>query len=242
MNFARNLSADISEASRVGPTLFVQYGCGLSAPKNWINFDSSPRLRLEKMPIVSSIIVALAGRLFPKNVRVGNIVRGLPVPDRSANAVYCSHVLEHLPRDGLPIALKNTLRILIPGGIFRLVVPDLVWRAKCYLDAVATQDKGAADTFLEACLLGRRRRPRSLMGMARDYLGGSAHFWMYDFGSLKALLEEAGFTAVRRCEFGDSAEPAFGEVEDRERFFDQGQPELAIEALRPQEPNSRERN
>src|SRR5215813_14912453 len=129
MNFAGNPSADISEASRVGPALFIQYGCGLSAPKNWINFDSSPRLRLEKIPILSSIIVALAGRLFPKNVRVGNIVRGLPVPDRSASAVYCSHVLEHLPRDELPIALKNTLRILVPEGVFRLVVPDLVWRA-----------------------------------------------------------------------------------------------------------------
>jgi predicted SAM-dependent methyltransferase len=241
MNFARNLPADISKPSRVGTALFVQYGCGLSAPKNWVNFDSSPRLRLEKTPIVSGIIVALAGRLFPKNVRVGNIVKGLPVPDGSASGVYCSHILEHLPRDELPVALKNTLRILVPGGIFRLVVPDLVWRAKCYLDAVATQDKGAVDTFFEACQLGRRRRPRNLMGIARDYLGGSAHFWMYDFGSLKALLEEAGFTRVRRCEFGDSAEPAFAEVEDRERFFDQGQSELAIEALRPQGPNSRER-
>jgi hypothetical protein len=37
---------------------------------------------------------------------------------------------------------------------------------------------------------------------------------------------------VRRCEFGDAADPMFAMVEDRARFFEDGERELAIEAIR----------
>ena len=36
--------------------IYVQYGCGLSAPKEWINFDVSPTLRIQKTPILGSIL------------------------------------------------------------------------------------------------------------------------------------------------------------------------------------------
>ena len=55
---------------------------------------------------------------------------------------------------------------------------------------------------------------------------------MYDFASLKALLEHAGFTGVRRCSLGDCTDPMFTLVEDKDRFFDSGERELAIEAVR----------
>jgi hypothetical protein len=31
---------------------YVQYGCGMSCPDLWINFDASPRLWLQQLPIV----------------------------------------------------------------------------------------------------------------------------------------------------------------------------------------------
>jgi hypothetical protein len=56
---------------------------------------------------------------------------------------------------------------------------------------------------------------------------------MYDFASLKALLEQAGFTGVRRAQFGDCGDPMFAQVEDEARFFESEQSELAIQAERP---------
>src|SRR5690242_17561521 len=100
----------------------MQYGCGLCAPAGWRNFDASPRLRLEAMPVIG----ALSGRsavIFPKNVEYGNIVKGLPLAKGSCAAVYCSHVLEHLALNDLRTALRETYRVLAPGGLFRLVVP-----------------------------------------------------------------------------------------------------------------------
>src|ERR1019366_3287391 len=113
MNYAAMGQVPSGESAKPvpGTGLYVQYGCGLSAPDGWLNFDASPRLRLEQIPVVRSVLRATAGLLFPSNARTGDIVRGLPVSDGSASGVYCSHVLEHLPRDVLPTALRNTLRI-----------------------------------------------------------------------------------------------------------------------------------
>lgn len=171
--------------------------------------------------------------MFPSNVRRGNIVRGLPVPDGSVSAVYCSHVLEHLPRNDIPAALYNTLRILKPGGVFRLVVPDLYWRASLYVASAKNADPSAADQLMSNCRLGKRIKNQSILAIGKDYYGNTAHLWMYDFGALEALLEEAGFTAIRRCQLGDAEDPMFAGVEYRNRFLEGDQYELAIEAMKP---------
>ena len=171
--------------------------------------------------------------MFPANVRVGDIVEGLPVADGSARGVYCSHVLEHLPRDDVPTALHNTHRMLAPGGLFRVVVPDLQWRVAQYLRSAERGDPTAADGLMTACALGTKKKPRTIMSVLRDRFGRSAHLWMYDFAALKALLEQAGFTGVRRCELGDCHDLMFVLVEDEGRFFEAGERELAIEAMKP---------
>jgi predicted SAM-dependent methyltransferase len=212
--------------------LYVQYGCGLCAPDGWLNFDASPRLRLEQTPGLRAIIRLTAGLLFPANVRPGDIVRGLPVADGSARGVYCSHVLEHLTRDDLPRALGNTWRMIVPGGIFRLIVPDLRWRVERYLRAAEKDDPAAADMLMTSCALGAASKA-TMISALRARFGWNAHLWMYDFAALKALLEQAGFSDIRRCERGDSRDPKFALVEDQDRFFESGERELAIEAAKP---------
>ena len=74
---------------------YLQFGCGLSSPERWRNFDASPTLRFERIPVVGTLYNKNTVR-FPKNVEYGDIVKGLPVLDESQCGVYCSHVLEHL--------------------------------------------------------------------------------------------------------------------------------------------------
>jgi predicted SAM-dependent methyltransferase len=211
--------------------LYIQYGCGLCAPEGWLNFDASARLRLERMLVVRTLIRRTAGLQFPLNVLRGDIVNGLPVPDRSAVAVYSSHCLEHLARNDVPTALSNTFRMLSDGGVFRLIVPDLQWRATHYLAAIETSLM-PADQFLDACHLRERVGQKTWREFIIERYKRSHHLWMYDFPTLKHLLEQAGFCHVRRCEFGDSTDPMFASVEDKNRFVDNGQHELAIEAFK----------
>jgi len=213
--------------------IFVQYGCGLSTAPSWMNFDVSPRLRIERLPAVGRLFDMMGKKLYPDEVIYGDIVSGLPIADRSADAVFCSHVLEHIDRRGVESALRNSFRILKSGGIFRLIVPDLKWRAERLLEDIAANDTHAADRFMQSSCLGEETRAQGVSGLARAALGNSQHRWMYDKATMIRLLNEAGFVEIRECAMGDSGEPAFDEVEQHDRFYDEGHKELALQAIRP---------
>lgn len=193
---------------------YIQYGCGFSAPAEWRNFDSSPTLRFERMPLVGNLYSRNDQR-FPTNVEYGDIVKGLPVPNQSCQVVYCSHVLEHLALEDFRLALRHTRKILKAGGLFRLVVPDLEYFIAEYQDCA---QPNAAMTFMENTYLGRKRRLRGLKGILLAYLGNSNHLWMWDFNSMSIELKAAGFADIRRAEMGDSEEEMFKLVEDEGRW------------------------
>ncbi|MBK8907400.1 MAG: methyltransferase domain-containing protein [Rhodospirillales bacterium] len=163
----------------------------------------------------------------------GSIVQGLPLKNASADGVYCSHVLEHLDRQSVAVALRNTHAMLRPGGVFRLVVPDLIWRARQLVEESEVGRRDAADRFMRISYLGEETPIRSLVQRLRAAYGNSAHRWMYDYGLMTFLLEESGFTAIRRCKFGDAEDPMFNRVEEVDRFYDSSNEELAIESQRP---------
>jgi hypothetical protein len=193
----------------------LQYGCGLSAPADWVNYDASPSLRLQRLPVIGR--AGLGAVRFPAHVRYGDIVRGIPIRDASCRAVYCSHVLEHLSLRDFRIALRNTHRLLTRGAIFRLVVPDLRAAAARYL---ADGSESAAPQFMTETFLGVAERSRNLRGLLRAWLGNSQHLWMWDYPSLRHELEQAGFTGTRRAQLGDSEDPLFASVEDPARWTD----------------------
>lgn len=196
--------------------LYVQYGCGWSAPEHWKNFDASPTLCFERVPLIGKLYTKNKSR-FPENVGYGNIVQGLPIPPESCTAVYCSHVLEHLSLEDFRKALQNTYRILKSGGRFRLVLPDLEYSIKKYINDMSPK---AALVFMKETSLGQKDRRRSLFGFIASWLGNSRHLWMWDFKSIKHELKDAGFIEIRKALFGDSTEPMFGEVEDNGRWTD----------------------
>jgi len=153
--------------------------------------------------------------VFPQNVEYGDIVKGLPLPDAFSAGVYCSHVLEHLSLSDFRLALRNSHRLLVEGGIFRLVVPDLEFLVHSYL---SREDPSAAIQFMEQTGLGQTTRNRRIAGFLREWIGNSRHFWMWDFKGLAAELKEAGFRKVRRALLGDSADARFLEVEEAGRW------------------------
>ena len=49
----------------------------------------------------------------------------LPIPDNSAEIIYTSYTLEHVPDEGVLHVLKEARRTLKPGGVLRVIVPDI---------------------------------------------------------------------------------------------------------------------
>ena len=195
---------------------YLQYGSGWCAPQAWINFDASPTLYFERIPLLGKLYTKNKTR-FPENVRHGDIVKGLPVAEKSCAAVYCSHVLEHLALIDLRQALLNTYRILEPGGIFRFVLPDLEHSIKKYNNDTSHE---AALHFMRGTLLGREKRNRGLGAFFSEWLGNSGHLWMWDYKSIAHELRQAGFIEVRRAVRGDSNDRMFDQVEEQARWDD----------------------
>lgn len=196
----------------------VQYGCGLSASEGWINFDSSPTLQLQRLPLIGRWMHGFVKPAFPRAVRYGDIVKGLPLPPGAADLMYCSHVLEHLALHDLRRALQNTFKCLRFGGIFRMVLPDLRALAEAY---VGDQSHESAPRFMRETYLGHNARSRGLVSLLRARFGNSLHLWMWDFSSLSVELAAAGFKEIRRASFGDSIDSAFAAVEELHRWAGQ---------------------
>jgi hypothetical protein len=193
----------------------LHYGCGLAAGIGWHNCDASPTLRLQRLPLIGRVFQKWLKPRFPDAVVYGDIVRGLNLPPDSCEAIYCSHILEHLALKDLRIALQNTHHYLKPGGLFRLVVPDFEQLMATYQ---ANPRPEALSNFLRYTFLGREQRPKGFTALIREHFSSPHHLWMWDEKGLVAELVEAGFTNIRRCQAGDSTNQSFLAVENPDRF------------------------
>lgn len=198
---------------------YVHYGCGLKAPLEWDNYDVSPTLRIQKIPIIGSLLKGkFKNTVFPSNVLYGDIIKGLPVPENSCNGVFCCNMLEHLALEDFRAALRNTYKILKPGGIFRCIVPDLEFIVREYIKALENGNVNAATEFIVNTEMGMLARPKGFKGLITSVFGNSNHKWMWDTKSLISELEKAGFENIRICKYADSEDPMFLHVEGDTRF------------------------
>jgi predicted SAM-dependent methyltransferase len=94
------------------PPYRLNLGCGARIHPAWINVDVTPQ----------------SPAVHPHDLR-----DPLPFPDGSCTAVYASHVLEHFARADAPRFLRECRRVLMSGGVLRIVVPDLETIARLYL-------------------------------------------------------------------------------------------------------------
>jgi SAM-dependent methyltransferase len=83
-------------------------------------------------------------------VIVHDLTQGIPLPDASCAAAYHSHVLEHIRRSEVNRFLSECHRVLEPGGIIRVAVPDLEQICRLYLEKLELAlrgDKAAAADY-----------------------------------------------------------------------------------------------
>lgn len=59
------------------------------------------------------------------HIKACNLLKGIPFSTNSFDVVYHSQVLEHFPKEKASFFMSECFRVLKPGGIIRVVVPDL---------------------------------------------------------------------------------------------------------------------
>ena len=166
------------------------------AKGTWLNIGSSGRITPGFEHVDREAIPGA-------NVRVCDIRLGLPYPAGSVEVAVMSHVLEHLhPFWEAPTVLREVHRVLMPGGVFRVAVPDLAKLASAYM--------GGEDQITEA-LAKTQRELKEYVGTPYEELPAALRFSVICFGdnsgspaydghrvcfddeSLKWVLTRAGF-------------------------------------------------
>lgn len=121
-----------------------------------------------------------------------NLAHGLPFPDGSAEAIFHEHLLEHLTLEAAATLIEESHRVLSPGGVMRIAVPD----AGRYLLSYANGGQGLIDEY-------RPGRPTTLLAAQEIfYLHGHRSAW--DLETLGLFVRAAGFEQYEGRGFGDS--------------------------------------
>ncbi len=225
--------------------LKLNIGCGLTAPLGWVNIDCSLNARLAKWPWCRRILKAFkiippakAGIPWPRNIYVHDVRKNLPFPNNSVEAVYCSHFLEHLSKKDAFSFINECCRALIPGGIIRIIVPDLGLYIEQYMKRVNAKDKEAlikelpSERFLENLgILNKESADENIFIRLYKKIiyDKNSHKWMYDEYSLSALILEHGFSNIQRKKCYESLIKDIEKLDNPERFDDS----ICLEAEKP---------
>jgi SAM-dependent methyltransferase len=195
---------------------FINVGSGPDNPPPWINIDGSWQARLAGhrwLARAGSRLLGIQIGHWPAGVRYHDVRRGLAFQDHTVAVVYASHLLEHLHRDEALALLREARRALIPGGICRIVVPDVEAIVGWYLahqrEAVETHREPSSDLLMGMLQLRPKtgRTAPGLVSRVRRLANLHEHKWMYDREGLLAIFREAGFVNPSAREFLDSAIP-----------------------------------
>ena len=141
----------VGRLATTSPLLNV--GCGNRFHAAWTNADLTPA----------------SPEVLPIDLR-----RRLPFADSTFAAAYSSHVLEHLTPLEARGFLKELQRVLRPGGVVRIVVPDLEGIVRGYLRAL---DEAACAADTEARWRHRWMTVELLDQMVRTQSGGAMGRW-----------------------------------------------------------------
>jgi predicted SAM-dependent methyltransferase len=163
---ARNLQFD--------GNLQLNLGCGLNLKPGWVNIDLGKFADLQL-----------------------DLREPFPFPDNSAAFIYSEHVFEHFsyPEEAGHI-LSESLRVLRPGGVFSIGVPD----SEMAIGAYGNEDN---DFFR----ISRDRGWHPAWCTTRmhhlnyHFRLGAEHKYCYDYETLAEILRDSGFVAIQRRSF-----------------------------------------
>lgn len=126
----------------------------------------------------------------------------LPLPSESVSKIYSSHFFEHLSFQETQKLLDECRRILIPGGVISVCVPN----ARLWIDAyLAPQEPDPSFYYAYTPAYHKTTRMDCLNYIA--YMDGQ-HKYMFDKDNLPAVLSINGFKNARIREFDPALDMA----------------------------------
>lgn len=155
--------------------------------------------------------------LSPQNgVMFLDATKSYPFRDGAFAYVYSEHMIEHVPYEGGQIMLQECYRVLRPGGIIRIVTPNLASILGLYSDALSVQQREYLNWMSRT--FTPRAPEKSAVFVINAFFRLWGHQFIYDEAGLAAALRSAGFNRVRRVPLGSSDHPPLRKLENTSRY------------------------
>lgn len=148
-----------------------------------------------------------------------------PFEDGALELVYADNMIEHVSLEAGRVMFAEAFRCLRPGGVMRLVTPDLAKYVELYL--AGTRDGEIVDFYRELGLTVEH--PVDLLRVPIASFGHHTGN-VYDLAALTAELERAGFVDVKEWDLVESGHPEMAGLDKR---IGEGGAQMAVEAVRP---------
>jgi SAM-dependent methyltransferase len=184
----------------------LHLGCFNRPVDGWFNTDITPHIWLSRLPgapLMLRSVGLISGERFREHragiyqkVHFLDVTKRFPFLADTFEGVFCSHMVEHIRRTFVPHVFREVLRVLQPGGIFRVVVPSLELAIRSY-------QPDAPDDCL------------NLIFENNHGLSKNIHKWMYTEESLSQVFREAGFAEVSSRRYRSGRLPNLEAVDNR---------------------------
>lgn len=194
----------------------LHLGCGEQLLEGWLNADLVPRV---------AGVVQL------------DVRRALPLPDERFEVVFSEHLIEHLTYEEGERMLRETLRILVPGGVLRIATPDLRFLIELYTLSPTPLQQSYVDWALGHAKLtdpGRRRE----VAVINNFFRAWDHRFIYDPDTLAALLSRVGFEQIEQCEVAESGVPELCGLESHGKVIPEAFSRLETFVLEARKPRA----
>ncbi len=159
----------------------LQIGSGPVCLPGWLNTDFYP--------------------VAPSDVYL-DATKPFPFADRTFDYIFSEHVIEHVTHPEGSSMLRESFRVLKPGGWIRIATPDL----KQIVDLFSRPQTERQRRYIQWSMA--ENHPQVNAGsecfVLNSFVRNWGHQFIYDSPTLHAALNRAGFGEVRRCLPGES--------------------------------------
>lgn len=162
-------------------------------PKPWINIDKN-----DLSPIVQR------GCTFLHH----NVTTGIPYRDNIVSLIYHSDIFEHFSYHEATAFLKECHRVMKPGALMRVCVPDLSVIIEAYDTHNLDEFNDIQPIEYQQCKSDSIRASMLMFGsLGSTQSAYQGHQMMYDSEGLEEMLSNAGFVDVEQQEEDMSRSP-----------------------------------
>ena len=169
----------------------LQIGCGPMVVEGWLNTDLEPAAE--------------------RGIIHLDICETMPFPDNSFAIIFSEHVIEHITLESTLQHLHDCRRVLRPGGVLRIALPDLDFLFDYYKPQLTPTQQSFLDVMSEEFHPGFPLRSPTIL--FNDYVRLWGHQFIYDRRLFADLLTAAGFTAIEQCKVKESMHASLNGLE-----------------------------